>query len=184
MSEFTKKSLGGRKAVLAACVLVLVGAIAAAASAAALANGRSTTASAQSNPSPTAAASYKPQTHSFTVSIVPLVVHEQQSYEDYLAKDFAPGGVLDGKEIYGYYPSTLVVYKGDTVNINWVNPTDDPHINVIPEFQVSVTQNGESTAHSSFVASKVGTFTFLCAEAEHSPYMWGQIVVLPDSDAQ
>lgn len=137
-----------------------------------------TKAAAQNKPAP----SYAAQTREFTISIVPLVTHEQQSYADYLQKDFAPGGVLDGKEIYGYNPSTFTVYQGDTVNITWVNPTDDTHINVIPDFAVNVSQDGESTAHSTFVANKVGTFTFLCAEAEHSPYMAGQIVVLPDSD--
>jgi len=174
MVRFVKMSFSKRTLLLVLPTLALAGAVLTTACG-------GTSATAQSNP--TQAPSYTPQTHEFTVSIVPLVVHEQQSFADYLAKDFAPGGVLDGKEIYGYSPSTLVVYEGDTVNITWVNPTDDTHINVIPDFQVNVSQDGESTAHSSFVANKVGTFTFVCAEAEHSPYMWGQLVVLPDSAA-
>lgn len=129
------------------------------------------------------AASYTPQTRNFTVSIVPLVVHEQAGYLPYLQKEFAAGGLLADKEVYGYYPSTLVVYQGDTVHINWVNTTNDPHINVLAAYGVDVTQDGTSTAQSSFVANKVGVFTFLCAEAEHNPYMYGQLLVLPASAA-
>ncbi len=127
---------------------------------------------------------YQPQTRTFTITAVPLVVHEMQDSEDYLKADFAKGGLLDGKEVYGFYPSDLVVYQGDTVNLTLVNPEDDPHTFTIAPLNINVEMKGQSTAHASFVASQPGTYEFVCAEPEHAPYMWGQLVVLPDSLAQ
>lgn len=131
----------------------------------------------------TPAPTYAPRTDVFIVTTVPLLVHEQQDTLDYLKKDFAAGGLLDGKEVYGFYPSTLTVYQGDTVKITWVNPADDPHTIVIPGTGVSATVNGESKVDSTFVASAPGIFYMGCTVDEHSPYMWGQLVVLPASDA-
>jgi plastocyanin len=127
---------------------------------------------------------YQPQTRTFTVTSVPLAVHEMQGSMDFLQKDFAKGGILDGKEVYGFYPSDLIVYQGDTVNLTLVNPEDDPHTFTITELGVNVEMKAQSTTKASFVASKAGTYQFICAEPEHMPYMWGQLVVLPDSLAQ
>ena len=46
--------------------------------------------------------------------------------------------------------------------------------------QVVHEMQGQSVTKTSFVATKPGIYTFICDEAEHSPYMWGQLVVLPD----
>ncbi|HEX7104076.1 MAG TPA: cupredoxin domain-containing protein [Nitrolancea sp.] len=124
--------------------------------------------------------SYTPQTRSYTITAVPVLVHEMQGTLDYLQKDFAPGGVLDGKEVYGFMPSTLTVYQGDTVNLTLVNPADDPHTLTISEFGVNAQMPGTSSTTTSFVASKAGIYTYVCEEAEHFPYMYGQLVVLPD----
>lgn len=134
-------------------------------------------------PAGSRAASYTPQTRNFTVTAVPLLVHEMQGTLGYLQKDFAKGGLLYGKEVYGFYPSTLVVYQGDTVNVTLVNPEDDPHTFTIAELGVNVDMKAQSSTNTSFVANQVGTFTFMCAEAEHAPFMWGQLVVLPASAA-
>jgi len=130
------------------------------------------------------ASSYKPQTRAFTVTAVPVLVHEMAGTLPYLQKDFAAGGVLDGKEVYGFYPSTLTVYQGDTINLTLVNPADDPHTFTIgAPLNVNVDMPGTSTVTAHFTATQPGIYTFLCAEPEHFPFMWGQLVVLPDSAA-
>jgi hypothetical protein len=58
---------------------------------------------------------YTPRTRQFTVTTVPLLVKELAPTYPFLAKDFAKGGVLDGKEVYAFEPSTLTVYAGDTL---------------------------------------------------------------------
>lgn len=134
----------------------------------------------QSPKSAVATATVQPQTRSFVITTMPIAVHEMQDSMDYLKKDFAPGGLLDGKEVYGFYPSTLVVYQGDTVDLSLVNPQDDSHTFTITDLGINVEMKGQSTTKTSFVASKPGIYTFVCAEAEHMPYMWGQLVVLPN----
>jgi hypothetical protein len=81
-------------------------------------------------------------------------------------------------------PGTLVVYKGDTVHLTVVNPEDDPHVLAAPGLHFVIRVNGQSKATGTFVANEVGTFWFGCVLSEHAPYMWGQIVVLPDRDAK
>jgi plastocyanin len=140
----------------------------------------------QAAPAPAATtAAYHPQSRDFVVTTVPLLVHEQATTFGFLQEDFAKGGLLDGKEVYGFYPSTLVVYAGDTVRLTVVNPEDDPHTFTIssPVLSVNIEVKGQATASGSFVASQPGIYTFLCAEPEHAPYMWGQLIVLPASDA-
>ncbi len=126
------------------------------------------------------AASYQPHARNFTVSVVPLAVGEQAGLFDYLKSDFAPGGLLDGKEIYGMNPSSLTVYEGDTVTIHWVNPADDEHpITVSGGLSASIDLKGQSTADMTLVASQVGIFAIQCVMPEHAPYMNGQLIVLP-----
>jgi len=144
------------------------------------AQGRAATQNAATN----AATTYQPQTRVFTVTSVPLAVHEMQDSMDFLKKDFAKGGLLDGKEVYGFYPSTLVVYAGDTVKLSLVNPQDDPHTFTIPDLGVNANMPAQSKTDATFVASKAGVYQFICAEPEHSPYMWGQMIVLPAPTAQ
>ena len=131
----------------------------------------------------TSSAHYTPQDRSFTVTLVPLQVHEQQSTFDFLKEDFAKGGLLDGKEVYGMSPSGLTVYQGDRVTIHWVNPADDEHPIAAPGLNAAVDVKGQSTADMTFVASKAGLFQIACTLPEHAPYMNGQLVVLPDSAA-
>jgi len=116
--------------------------------------------------------------------MVPFMVHEMQGTLPFLKKDFAAGGVLYNKEVYGMYPSTLVVYQGDTVRLDFINPEDDEHIIAFAGLAGSVTVKGLSRASLSFVARMPGTYTFACVLPEHAPFMWGEIVVLPDSDAR
>ncbi len=122
-------------------------------------------------------ASATPQDRNFTVTAVPLLTHEMADANDYLNADFAAGGVLDGKEVYGFYPSTLVVNTGDTVNLTLVNPEDDDHTFTIPELGINIDMKAQTSTSTSFQANKAGIYTFVCAETEHSPFMWGQLIV-------
>jgi plastocyanin len=126
---------------------------------------------------------YTPQTKNFVVTTVPLLVHEQTSTYDYLSKDFSKKGILDGKEVWGFSPSSLTVYQGDRVNLTLVDPSGDPHTFSVPEIGFTLNVGAQAVAKGSFVAKKVGVFPFSCMVAEHNPYMWGQLVVLPDSVA-
>ena len=135
------------------------------------------------SPAAASGSAYKPQERDFTISIVPLAVHEQQAQMGFLKDDFAKGGLLDGKEIYGASPSSITVYQGDTVKIDFVNPADDPHPIALTDFGKTADLKGKSTTTLTFVASKVGVFKWACTLPEHAPYMWGEVVVLPQRDA-
>lgn len=118
------------------------------------------------------------QTRDFYIAMVPLVVHEQSSIYPFVGKAFAKGGVLDGKEIYAFMPSTTSCFAGDTLNVHLVNPADDPHTFTVVELGKSVTVDGSAMGTITLEALPAGIYTVMCAEAEHMPWMWGQIIVL------
>jgi plastocyanin len=108
---------------------------------------------------------------------VPLLVKEEQGLYPFLRPAFAKGGVLDGKEVYGFSPSTITVVEGDTIRLTLVNPEDDEHSFVLPDFAVALP--GGRTTEATYVAKRAGIFTILCAVPSHLPMMTGQLVVLP-----
>lgn len=122
-------------------------------------------------------AAYAARTRAITVTTVPLLVKEEARLYPFLQPAFARGGVLDGKEVYGFSPSTLTVVEGDTIAFTFVNPEDDVHSFVLPDFAVALP--GGTTTHATYVAKRAGIFTFTCAVASHLPMMSGQLVVLP-----
>jgi heme/copper-type cytochrome/quinol oxidase subunit 2 len=126
---------------------------------------------------------YTPQTRPFTMTIVPYWVHEVTGTYDYLAPEFGKHGLLAGKEVWGFAPSSIAVYQGDTVHIDLYNPSSDPHTWSLPDLGVNVNVGATAKTVVSFVASKVGTFTFNCEVGEHFPFMSGQLLVLPASAA-
>ena len=126
---------------------------------------------------------YTPVTRNFIITTVPLLVHEQTGTFDYLGKDFGKKGILKDKEVWAFSPSNLTVYEGDTVRITVVNPSGDDHTFTLSSVGFDLYVKAQSKASGSFVVPKTGPFTFVCTIAEHSPYMSGQLVVLPDSDA-
>lgn len=69
---------------------------------------------------------YVPRTRTITITTVPLLVREQQHIFPFLTKDFAKGGVLDGKEVYAFSPSTITVVEGDTIHFVFINPGGAP----------------------------------------------------------
>jgi plastocyanin len=132
---------------------------------------------------------YRPHARYFTVTTVPLLVREMQSVYPFLKKDFAPAGVLDGKEVYAFSPSTLVVVEGDTIHFTFINPEDDEHTFflhdcpdtaadsfVLPDCEVRIP--GQTTRVALHVARHAGVYTFSCSVAKHLGMMWGELVVL------
>lgn len=124
-----------------------------------------------------AAGSYVPQTRRITVTTVPLLVKEQQAVLPFLKEDFAKGGVLEGKEVYGFSPSSITVVEGDTIRFTLINPEDDDHSFVLPDFAVPLAP--QKSVDTMYVARRPGIFPILCAVQSHLPMMSGQLVVLP-----
>lgn len=119
---------------------------------------------------------YVPRTRALTVTTVPLLVKEEQSVLPFLKEDFAPGGVLAGKEVYAFSPSTLTVVEGDTIRFTFVNPEDDVHSFVLPDLVVPLAPQKDTTV--TYVARHAGIFPFVCSVPAHRPMMSGQLVVL------
>ena len=136
-------------------------------------------AAACARPVPPRRAAYVPRTRALTVTTVPLLVKEQTKVLPFLAADFAKGGVLDGKEVYAFSPSTLTVVEGDTLKLTLINPEDDVHSFVLPDLVVDLPPQRATTA--TYVARHAGVFPFVCSVATHLPMMSGQLVVLAAS---
>ena len=132
-----------------------------------------------SQPSSQAPRAYQPRVRELTVTTVPLLVKEEQSVLPFLKSDFARGGVLDGKEVYGFSPSTLTVVEGDTIHFTLINPEDDDHSFVLPDLVVPLPP--QQIAHVTYVAKRAGVYPFMCSVASHVPMMSGQLVVLSPS---
>lgn len=122
-----------------------------------------------------------PQAREFTITTVPLLTKEMQRVYPFLGKDFAAGGVLEGKEVYAFEPSHITVYEGDTIRFTLINPEDDVHSFVLPP-DLSVSLPGQSRVSATWVARRAGTFRYLCAMPSHLPFMYGTLVVLPAWD--
>jgi hypothetical protein len=127
---------------------------------------------------PATATTYQPQTREMYVSMVPVLVHEMSSFLPYLSEDFGKGGLLEGKEVYAFMPYTLIAYAGDSLNLHIYNPADDPHTFTIVELSQSVTVTGKSADVMAVKEVPAGIYTLMCAEDEHMPFMWGQVVFL------
>jgi plastocyanin len=125
-------------------------------------------------PAPTHA--YVPRVREITVTTVPLLVREQQSVFPFLARDFGKGGVLEGKEVYGFSPSTVAVVEGDTVHFVLINPEDDDHSFALPDLVVPLPP--QQTTRVSYVAKHAGIYPILCTIPKHLPMMSGQLIVL------
>jgi plastocyanin len=118
-----------------------------------------------------------PRARDITITTVPLLVKEQVSVLPFLKEDFAKGGVLDGKEVYGFSPSTIAVVEGDTIRFTFINPEDDLHSFVLPDLVVSLPP--QKTTMATYVAKRAGIYPFVCSVASHLPMMSGQLIVLP-----
>jgi len=123
---------------------------------------------------------YLPRTRAATITTVPFLVKEQTRTFPFLKRDFGRGGVLEGKEVYGYSPSTLVAYVGDTLSVTVVNPEDDVHDFEIddPAEQTAVSLPPQATTRFTIMARAPGIYVFRCTIATHQPFMTGLLIVL------
>ena len=119
---------------------------------------------------------YQPRTRDVVITSVPVLVKEQQRELPFLARDFAKGGVLDGKEVYAFQPSTVTVVRGDTLRFTFVNPEDDAHDFVLDSLRVPIP--GQASVHATWVATEPGIHPFVCDIPSHAPFMSGEVVVL------
>jgi plastocyanin len=127
--------------------------------------------------SPPAVPAYRPQRRDLTITTIPLLTKEIQKVYPFLTQAFAPGGLLAGKEVYGFMPSTVTVIEGDTIQFQFINPEDDLHSFVLlPDLSVALP--GLKTTTVTYVARHAGIFTFTCSIPAHLPSMSGQLVVL------
>jgi len=110
------------------------------------------------------------------ITTVPLLTKELATTYPFLKKDFAAGGVLAGKEVYEFMPSTITVVEGDTLRLTFINPEDDAHSFVMDGLSVSIPAQSET--HATYVAAHAGIYDFVCAIPAHLPMMRGQLVVL------
>ena len=115
------------------------------------------------------------RTRDVVITTVPLLSKELVTTYPFLTKDFARGGILDGKEVYAFLPSTITVAEGDTLNFTFINPEDDPHTFVLADLSIAIP--GQAVTHATYVARRAGIFDFICNIPAHLPMMRGQLVV-------
>jgi hypothetical protein len=119
---------------------------------------------------------YHPRTRAVTITTVPLLVKEQRAQLPFLDEAFGKGGVLEGKEVYAFSPSTITAVEGDTLRLTLINPEDDVHSFVLSDLAISLP--GNTRVDTVYVARVPGIHPFVCAVQAHLPMMAGQLVVL------
>ena len=119
---------------------------------------------------------HTPRSRTVVITTVPLLVKELAKTYPFLGKDFAPGGVLSGKEVYAFSPSTITVMAGDTLHLSLINPEDDDHAFVLRDLFVKLAP--QSKTDTTYVAGAPGIYDFSCSVPAHVPMMHGQLVVL------
>jgi uncharacterized cupredoxin-like copper-binding protein len=124
-------------------------------------------------------AAYVPHRRAVVITAVPLLVKEQTKLFPFLAKDFAAGGVLEGKEVYAFSPSTITVVAGDTLALTLLNPEDDDHAFAMSDLYVKLPPQGR--VDTTYVARAPGVHPFSCTVPAHVPMMHGELVVLAPS---
>ena len=110
------------------------------------------------------------------ITTVPLLTRELATTYPFLKQDFARRGVLDGKEVYEFMPSTITAVEGDTLRFTFINPEDDVHSFVMEGLSVAL--RAQTTTHATYVAKAAGIFDFVCSIPSHLPMMRGQLIVL------
>ncbi len=122
------------------------------------------------------APAYVPRTRDVVITAVPLLTREMQAIYPFLKQDFAPGGVLAGKEVYAFVPGTVTVMAGDTLRLTLLNPEDDAHTFVMQGLTLALP--GQSHTDTTYVAAAPGIYPFYCSLPAHAPMMHGELVVL------
>lgn len=124
----------------------------------------------------TTRAPYTPVRRDITITTVPLLVKELGRTYPFLARDFAKGGVLDGKEVYAFSPSTITAVAGDTLHLRFINPEDDEHGFALRDLLVKLPP--QSIVDTIYIVRRAGVFPFSCTIPAHTPMMRGELVVL------
>ena len=132
------------------------------------------------SPSPSATGRYQPRTREVTITAVPLLTKELRRVYPFLVRDFAPGGVLAGGEVYAFEPGSITAVEGDTLALTLVNPEDDAHSFLLPGLAVGMPP--QSTVTARYVAAHAGIYRYDCSVPAHLPFMYGTLVVLPAAD--
>lgn len=127
-------------------------------------------------PGQSAAPAYRPRARSVTITTVPLLVKELAKTYPFLAKDFGKGGILEGKEVYAFSPSTITAVAGDTLELSLINPEDDDHSFVLHDLFVKIPPQGK--IDTTYVVKTPGIYDFTCSVPSHVPMMHGELVVL------
>jgi plastocyanin len=122
-------------------------------------------------------ARYTPHVRELTITTLPILTKEIAAVYPFVKEDMAKGGVLEGKEVYAFEPSTLTVFEGDTISLTLINPEDDVHGFVLPDLAVGL--KPQSVTHATYVAKKADLYLFKCSQSTHLPSMYGTLVVLP-----
>jgi len=102
----------------------------------------------------------KPKTQVINMYIGEIKAAGTESLESVLPD----AGKLLVAEFHTWNPNIIVVFKGDTVQLNITNPRSGNHSLAIPDFNVDtglIAAKG-GTATVEFVAAKAGAFTFKC----------------------
>ena len=79
-------------------------------------------------------------------------------------------------------PGTITAVSGDTLRLTFVNPEDDDHSFVLPDFFVKLPP--QSRVDTTYVVKAPGIYEFLCSVPAHLPMMHGQLVVLSDDQVR
>ena len=87
-----------------------------------------------------------------------IIMGEGETIEEVEGEDTLTG------EFHRWEPAVLVVYKGDTVNLEVSNPRSKAHSLIIPDFGVATPKLDPrgGTATVEFVADKAGVFQYVC----------------------
>ena len=121
----------------------------------------------------------QPGRRDITITTVPLLSRELVPTYPFLKRDFAAGGVLEGKEVYAFVPGTITVMAGDTLHLSVLNPEDDTHAFVLHDLYLPLPP--QSRIDTTYIARVPGIFPFSCTVPQHLPMMRGELVVLaPD----
>lgn len=121
----------------------------------------------------------QPGRRDITITTVPLLSRELVPTYPFLKRDFGPGGVLEGKEVYAFVPGTITVMAGDTLHLTVLNPEDDTHAFVLHDLYLPLPP--QSRIDTTYIARVPGIFAFSCTVPQHLPMMRGELVVLaPD----
>ena len=108
----------------------------------------------------TASGGDKPKTQVINMYIGEIKAAGTESLESVLPD----AGKMLIAEFHTFNPNIIVVFKGDTVQLNITNPRGGNHSLAIPDFNVDtglIAARG-GTATVEFVAAKAGAFTFKC----------------------